>query len=46
LRGVRGQALFVDAEAKVVLVHTAAGEIGTSVSELLALWSHVSAQLR
>jgi CubicO group peptidase (beta-lactamase class C family) len=41
LRGVRGQAVFVDAEAKVVLVHTAAGEIGTPVGELVTLWSGV-----
>jgi CubicO group peptidase (beta-lactamase class C family) len=41
LRGVRGQAVFVDAESKVVLVHTAAGEIGTPVGELVTLWSRV-----
>jgi CubicO group peptidase (beta-lactamase class C family) len=46
LRGVRGQAVFVDPEARVVLVHTCAAEIGTPVSELVALWSHVAEQSR
>ena len=41
LRGVRGQFVFVDAAARVVLVHTAAGEIGTPAGELLALWAGV-----
>ena len=43
LRGVRGQALFVDPAARIVMVHTAAGEIGTPVGELLALWRSVVA---
>ena len=46
LRGVRGQGLFVDPEAKVVLVHTCAGEIGTPVGELVALWGRVVEQAR
>lgn len=41
LRGVRGQALFVDPAARLVMVHTAAGEIGTPIGELLALWRAV-----
>jgi CubicO group peptidase (beta-lactamase class C family) len=41
LRGVRGQFVFVDATARVVLVHTAAGEIGTPAGELLALWGAI-----
>ena len=41
LRGVRGQFVFVDAAAKVVMVHTAAGEIGTPVGELVTLWTRV-----
>jgi hypothetical protein len=36
----------VDPEAKVVMVHTAAGEIGTPVGELVALWSSVVEQAR
>lgn len=46
LRGVRGQGVFVDPEARVVLVHTCAGEIGAPVGELLALWSRVAEQAR
>ena len=46
LRGVRGQSVFVDPEAKVVLVHTCAGEIGSPVGELVALWSRVVEQAR
>lgn len=41
LRGVRGQALFVDPAARLVMVHTAVGEIGTPIGELLALWRAV-----
>ena len=44
LRGIRGQFVFVDPAAKVVLVHTAAGEIGTPVGELVSLWSRVVEQ--
>ena len=46
LRGVRGQGVFVDPGAKVVLVHTCAGEIGTPVGELVALWTQVVGQVR
>ena len=46
LRGVRGQGVFVDPEARVVLVHTCAGEIGTPVGELVALWTQVVEQAR
>jgi CubicO group peptidase (beta-lactamase class C family) len=46
LRGVRGQAIFIDPESKVVLVHTAAGEIGSPVGELVKLWSCVEEQAR
>jgi CubicO group peptidase (beta-lactamase class C family) len=41
LRGVRGQAIFVDPEAQAVLVHTSAAELGTPVGELVTLWSRV-----
>lgn len=40
-RGVRGQVILVDPRARLVLVHTAAGEIGTPIGELLALWRGV-----
>jgi CubicO group peptidase (beta-lactamase class C family) len=44
LRGLRGQALFVDPKSKSVLVHTAAADIsGGVLEELLALWSAVVA---
>ena len=46
LRGVRGQFVFVDPAAKVVMVHTAAGEIGTPIGELVSLWSRVAEQAR
>lgn len=42
LRGVRGQFVFVDPAAGVVMVHTAAGEIGTPVGELVAMWTQVT----
>jgi hypothetical protein len=43
LRGLRGQAVFVDAKSKSVLVHTAAVDIiGAVMEELLALWSAVA----
>lgn len=38
LRGLRQQAIFVDRASKLVLVHTAAGNVGTGCGELLALW--------
>lgn len=40
LRGLRGQAMFVDPKTKLVLVHTAAGTIGMpGHGELMSLWS-------
>ena len=44
LRGIRGQFVFVDPASKVVMVHTAAGEIGAPVAELVSLWSRVVEQ--
>lgn len=42
LRGLRGQAVLVDANSKVVMVHTAAGAIGgPGIGEMIALWSGV-----
>jgi len=42
LRGLRGQGVFVDPKAKVVMVHTAAGNVGDSgMGERIALWSGV-----
>ena len=42
LRGLRGQAVLVDAKSKVVMVHTAAGAIGgPGIGEMIALWSGV-----
>jgi CubicO group peptidase (beta-lactamase class C family) len=42
LRGLRGQGVFVDAKTKVVMVHTAAGNVGDSgIGERIALWSGV-----
>jgi CubicO group peptidase (beta-lactamase class C family) len=38
LRGLRGQAVFVDPKAKLVMVHTAARDVGDPGRELLALW--------
>lgn len=39
LRGLRGQGVFVDPESKVVMVHTAAGDVGDpGMGERLALW--------
>jgi CubicO group peptidase (beta-lactamase class C family) len=40
LRGLRGQAVFVDPGSKVVMVHTAAGDVGgePTLGTLLALW--------
>ena len=45
MRGVRGQFVFVDPGLQLVMVHTAAGEIGTPQGELLALWAGVSGEL-
>jgi CubicO group peptidase (beta-lactamase class C family) len=41
LRGLRGQAIFVNPKSKIVMVHTAAGSVGPGSSELMALWSGV-----
>ncbi len=39
LRGLRGQGVFVDPKSKVVMVHTAAGDVGDlGMGERLALW--------
>jgi CubicO group peptidase (beta-lactamase class C family) len=38
LRGLRGQAVFVDPKSKLVMVHTAAREIGDPAPELNPLW--------
>jgi CubicO group peptidase (beta-lactamase class C family) len=38
LRGLRGQGVFVDPKSKLVMVHTAARNVGDPGSELLALW--------
>jgi CubicO group peptidase (beta-lactamase class C family) len=40
LRGLRGQAVFVDPESKLVLVHAAAADVGgePTPGSLLALW--------
>ena len=38
LRGRRGQAIFVDPQSKLVLVHTAAGGGGGMSADLIALW--------
>ncbi|MBM4440239.1 MAG: serine hydrolase [Candidatus Rokubacteria bacterium] len=43
LRGLRGQAVFVDPGSKTVLVHTAARDVGDAgLWELIALWSAVT----
>jgi len=48
LRGVRGQFVIVDPEAKLVLVQTSVREITDSQAdeELFAVWSALSSQLR
>jgi CubicO group peptidase (beta-lactamase class C family) len=46
LRGLRGQAVFVAPRSRLVLVHTAAGDVGGSeFGELLALWFGVVREL-
>lgn len=47
LRGLRGQCLVVDPEAKLVMVHTAAGDVSSpsGSGETLALWDAVVALL-
>jgi len=42
LRGLRGQSVFVDPKSKLVMVHTAAGDVGDQgMGERIALWSGV-----
>jgi CubicO group peptidase (beta-lactamase class C family) len=42
LRGLRGQSVFVNPKAKLVMIHTAAGTVGDSgMAERIALWSGV-----
>jgi CubicO group peptidase (beta-lactamase class C family) len=41
LRGLRGQAVLVDPKSKLVMVHTAAREVGDPGEELNALWRGV-----
>jgi CubicO group peptidase (beta-lactamase class C family) len=41
LRGLRGQAVYVDPKSKVVMVHTAVSPIGAGMGEMLALWTGV-----
>jgi CubicO group peptidase (beta-lactamase class C family) len=42
LRGLRGQSVFVNPKSKIVLVHTAAGDVsGPGLGEIVALWSAV-----
>ncbi len=41
LLGARGQAIFVDATLKLVMVHTAARDMSDSWKELIALWTGV-----
>ncbi len=42
LRGLRGQSVFVDPKSKLVMVHTAARDVGDlGIGELVSLWSGV-----
>ena len=41
LRGLRGQALYVDPKSKVLMVHSAVGPIGAGMGEMVALWTGV-----
>jgi len=41
LRGLRTQVIFVEPRARLVMVHTAAADIGPMPAELLALWAGV-----
>lgn len=45
LRGLRGQAVFVDPKARLVMVHTAAREVSDAGWEVLDLWSGVVSSL-
>jgi CubicO group peptidase (beta-lactamase class C family) len=38
LRGLRGQVVFVDPKSKLVMVHTAARDVGDAGREMLPLW--------
>ena len=38
LRGLRGQAVFVDPKSKLVMVHTAARDVGDAGMEMIPLW--------
>jgi CubicO group peptidase (beta-lactamase class C family) len=38
LRGLRGQAVFVDPQSKLVMVHTLARDVGDSGREVMPLW--------
>ena len=42
LRGLRGQAIFIDPALKLILVHTSAGVVGGASGDLLALWFSVT----
>jgi len=44
-RGLRGQAIFVAPKSKIVMVHTAAGDVGFTMGELVSFWSGVVASL-
>jgi CubicO group peptidase (beta-lactamase class C family) len=41
LRGLRGQAVYVDPKSKLVMVHTAVSPIGSGIGETLSLWDGV-----
>ena len=41
LRGLRGQAVFVDPQSKLVMVHTGVIPIGAGLGEMVSLWSGV-----
>src|SRR5438874_9289108 len=45
LWGLRMQFIFVEPKSKLVMVHTAAGDIGPIPAEVLALWSGVVKEL-
>jgi CubicO group peptidase (beta-lactamase class C family) len=42
LRGLRSQFVFVNPRLKLVLVHTAAGNVGAGMGEIFALWFAVT----
>jgi CubicO group peptidase (beta-lactamase class C family) len=45
LRGLRGQAVFVDPKSKLVMVHTAARDVGDAGREMLPLWLAIAKSL-